>query len=104
MAGAPAGSGLSSCAGRLSGDGGESTRCPGEGERWSRGPVWSPPTILWVEEKVVSEVWLVGLSWKEPPTCERRVMIETVSDVFQVVQKPEAQTSATCYHPDFSAS
>lgn len=81
MAGAAAGSGLSSCAGGLSGDGGESTRCPGEGERWSRGPVWSPPTILGGEGKAVSEVWLVGLSWKETLKCERGVRIEPVLQV-----------------------
>lgn len=81
VAGAAAGSGLSSCAGGLSGDGGESTRCPGEGERWSRGPVWSPPTILGGEGKAVSEVWLVGLSWKETLKCERGVRTETVLQV-----------------------
>lgn len=55
----PAASELRNCAEGLSGDGEESSRCPGEGERWSRGPVWSPPTILWGEGKVVSEVWFV---------------------------------------------
>lgn len=52
VAGAPAASELSNCAGGLSRDGEESTRCPGEGERWSHGPVWSPPTILRREGKV----------------------------------------------------